>query len=255
MLVILSPAKTIDFSRKINWDYTTTPVFIKHAEELAKYLKKYKQIDLSSLMGISAKLADLNFERYLKWNKNHTTENARQAVFAFNGDVYEGLEADKLSEKSLAFIGKNVRILSGLYGILRPFDLIMEYRLEMGTKLETKKGSDLYNFWGNKITKVILNDIEGSDGDKVLINLASNEYFKAVETKKFKYPIITPVFKEYKDGELQFISFFAKKARGLMTRFMANENITSAEQIKMFDLDRYRFEPELSTRNQFVFIR
>jgi uncharacterized protein len=255
MLILLSPAKTIDFSKNFIWNVTSIPYFIKEAEELVKELKKCKPIDLSSLMGISAKLADLNYERYLKWNKWHTRENAKQAVFAFNGDVYEGLNVKDLSEESLMFIDKNVRILSGLYGVLKPFDLMMEYRLELGTKLVTKKGTDLYQFWGDKLTKNILKAVEESSGEKILINLASNEYFKVIKPRKIKYPIITPVFKEYKDGELQFISFFAKKARGLMTRFIASENITNSEDVKMFNLERYRFDQGLSTTDQWVFIR
>jgi cytoplasmic iron level regulating protein YaaA (DUF328/UPF0246 family) len=255
MLTVLSPAKTLDFSkisRKIDF---SVPVFIKEAEVLISILRKFNATDISSLMGISAKLSDLNFERFLKWNKDHTLQNSKQAVFAFNGDVYDGLDVQTISQERLAFLNRNTRILSGLYGVLKPLDIIQGYRLEMGIKLNNSKGSNLYDYWGNEIAQNINNSIEESDGEKVLINLASNEYYKAIKTKMLKYPVITPVFKEYKEGELKMISFFAKKARGLMARFIATENITKSLQIKMFNIAGYSYNEELSSENQWFFIR
>jgi len=255
MLTVLSPAKTLDFSTNFQLNNLTEPVFVKEAATLVKELRKLKPVDLSSLMGISAKLADLNFERYIKWGENHQPAYTKPAVLAFKGDVYVGLDASNLNGAQLDFVNKNVRILSGLYGILKPYDLIREYRLEMGSKLKNSKGGDLYKFWGNKISKQINEAIENSDGEKVLINLASNEYFKSVDLKALKYPVITPVFKEMKDDNYKIISFFAKKARGLMTRYMAVENITKAEQIKSFNYERYTFNEELSKKNEWVFTR
>jgi cytoplasmic iron level regulating protein YaaA (DUF328/UPF0246 family) len=255
MLIVLSPAKKLDFSKKFALEEYSIPVFRNEAQELVNILKKIKPEDLSSLMGISAKLADLNYERFLKWTKDHNINNSKQAILAFNGDVYEGLDASTLNTDSLNFINKNVRILSGLYGILRPFDPIMEYRLEMGTKLSNSRGNDLYQFWGDKITQQINKAIEESDSEKVLINLASTEYFKAIKPGLLQYPVITPIFKEYKDDDYQFVSFFAKKARGLMARFAAEQKCTNAEQLKMFNLEKYAFSQELSFQNQWVFTR
>jgi uncharacterized protein len=255
MLTVLSPAKTLDFSiitKKID---SSIPVFIQEAESLIKILRKFEPVEISSLMGISAKLSDLNFERYLKWKKDHQIQNSKQAVFAFKGEVYNGLDIQSLSLKNIRFLNKNLRILSGLYGVLKPFDIIQEYRLEMGIKLYNSKGQNLYDFWGNKITQNMNKAVEESDGEKVLINLASNEYFKALKTKILKYPVINPVFKEYKEGELKMITLYAKKARGLMARFIASENITKSQQLKMFNLGGYLFNNELSTTNQWAFTR
>lgn len=255
MLIVLSPAKTINFSRKLPLEEYTVPVFIDQASELVKILKNHKPGELSSLMGISARLADLNYERFIKWNKLHKPDNARHAIGAYDGDVYDGLEVDTLSTDNLKFINKNVRIFSGLYGILKPFDLIMEYRLEMGTRLTNDRGSNLYQFWDKKINQQINKAIEESDGEKVLINLASAEYFKSIISASLKYPVITPVFKEYKDGAYKFIGFLAKKARGMMTRFAAIEKITKPEELKSFTLGGYAFDPEMSSKDQWVFTR
>lgn len=255
MLTVLSPAKTLDFSADYQLNNSSEPAFINEAATLVKELRKLKPEKLSSLMGISAKLADLNFERYLKWEKNHQPAYTKPAVLAFKGDVYIGLDAMGLNSEQLDFVNENVRILSGLYGILKPYDLIREYRLEMGSKLKNPKGGDLYKFWGNKIAKQINEVIKNSDGEKVLINLASNEYFKSVDLKALNYPVITPVFKELKDDNYKVISFFAKKARGLMTRYMALENITNAEQLKSFNYERYTFNEGLSKKNEWVFTR
>ncbi|MDF1549486.1 MAG: peroxide stress protein YaaA [Bacteroidales bacterium] len=255
MLIVLSPAKTLDFTKTIHIKEHSEPVFINEAEMLVNKLQKLKPADLSSLMSISAKLADLNFERFIKWEKNHSQEHTKPSVFAFKGDVYVGLDVDSLSEENLNFLNRNTRILSGLYGILKPFDLIREYRLEMGAKLKNPKGADLYKFWGNKITKQVNEAIAASDGEKVLINLASNEYFKSIDKKELKFPVITPVFKEFKDDGYKIVSFFAKKARGMMTRYIARENIQKAEDIKSFNLDGYVFNQELSKAKEWVFTR
>jgi cytoplasmic iron level regulating protein YaaA (DUF328/UPF0246 family) len=206
-------------------------------------------------MGISAKLADLNFERFLKWNIDHQAENSKPSIFAYMGDVYDGIDTESLSLEKLKFINENVRILSGLYGVLKPFDLIQEYRLEMGTKLNIHNGKDLYKFWTNKITRTIIMAINESKGEKVLINLASNEYFKSIKLASLKCPVITPVFMEYKDNGYQIVSFYAKKARGMMTRFIAVENILNPEHIKMFNYGGYSFNQDLTTGNRWVFTR
>jgi len=255
MLVLLSPAKTLDFSEiKGKFDFSI-PEFINEADKLVQILRKLDSLDLSALMGISAKLADLNFGRLLKWDKNHTSQNSKQSVFAFNGDVYEGLDVSSIPKDNIDFLNKNVRILSGLYGILKPSDIIHEYRLEMGTKLKNSKGKDLYHFWDNKIVQSTNKAIKESDGEKVLINLASNEYFKAIDPKILKYPVISPVFKDYKDDGFQFISFFAKKARGMMTRFIALEKIDNSEQLKLFKFGGYSYNDQLTSGNQWVFTR
>ncbi len=255
MLIVLSPAKTLDFSNINSVNEHSLPVFMEEATKLVKIIKKYKPSKLSSLMGISAKLADLNYERFLKWDSNHIIPEAKEAVFAFKGDVYIGLGAQSLSEQNLDYLNLNLRILSGLYGVLKPFDLIREYRLEMGTALPNNRGSDLYKFWGNRISKQINQDIEQSSGEKVLINLASNEYFKSVTVKDIEYRIITPVFKEYKDNDYKIVSFFAKKARGLMTRYIAINNITSSDDIKRFNLERYTYNESISKPDEWVFTR
>jgi cytoplasmic iron level regulating protein YaaA (DUF328/UPF0246 family) len=255
MLIVLSPAKSLDFSQVNRNTERYEPIFVKEAATLIKGLRKLKASELSSLMNISAKLADLNFERFLKWDPDHSNDETKQAVLAFKGDVYIGLDAGSLSDDHLRYVNKNVRILSGLYGILRPFDSIHEYRLEMGTKLENSKGKDLYSFWGTKIASEVNKAIEQSDGEKVLINLASNEYFKSIDQKTLKYPIITPVFKDFKDDKYKVISFFAKKARGMMTRYVAENNITEPEKIKTFNYGNYSFNEELTKGNEWVFTR
>ncbi|MFN8259229.1 MAG: peroxide stress protein YaaA [Bacteroidales bacterium] len=255
MLIVLSPAKTLDFESDYHLVDFSFPIFIKEAEKLIKLLRRYKPGELSGLMDISAKLADLNFERYLKWTTKHELPLAKPSVFAFKGDVYIGLDALNLTSNQLNFLNKNVRILSGLYGILKPFDLINAYRLEMGTPLKNTKGKDLYSFWSNLITGQIIKDIDQSDGEKVLINLASNEYFQSVKRNKIKFRIITPSFKEFKDNEYRFISFNAKKARGLMTRFITTEKIENPEEIKHFNLEGYRFNEDLSKGDHWLFTR
>jgi len=205
-------------------------------------------------MGISPKLAQLNFERFINWQLPFSTDNAKQALLAFKGDVYTGLDAYSLNEDELQTAQNDLRILSGLYGVLKPLDLIQAYRLEMGKKLQTKKGNNLYEFWGDKITKEINKSLIAKN-DKYLINLASNEYFKAVVKKKVKAEIITPVFKDFKNGQYKVISFFAKKARGLMTRFIIQNKITDPEHLKAFNSEGYNFNPQLSKNTELVFTR
>ena len=255
MIVILSPAKTLDFESVYPEVDCSVPDFISEAQKLIKILRKYKPEDLSALMGISAKLADLNYERFVKWTPEHILPVSKPAVFAFNGDVYTGLAATELESVQLSWLHQNVRILSGLYGLLKPFDLINPYRLEMGTPLKNPKGKDLYSFWSNLVTRQIVNDLNQSSGEKILINLASNEYFRSISTQKKQFKVITPSFKEFKDNELKFISFNAKKARGLMTRFMATEKIDKSESIKGFNLEGYRYNPDLSDESNWLFTR
>lgn len=255
MLLILSPAKSINFSFEYSDINGTEPEFIKEASVLVKELRKFNQEELSDLMKISAKLADLNFERFLKWDKEHNNEYSKPAILAFKGDVYIGLDAHNLNIQQLNFLNNNLRILSGLYGVLRPFDLLREYRLEMGSKLENPKGNNLYKFWGDKIVNHINNAISASDGEKVLINLASNEYYKSINQKKLKFPIVTPVFKELKDDKYKVVSLFAKKARGMMTRYIAENKITNVEEIKTFNSANYSFNQDLSSEKEWVFTR
>lgn len=255
MLIVLSPAKSLDLSYNSDIKKTTKPVFLIEAEVLIEELRKYKQEDLSSLMNISAKLAELNFERFIKWNLPFTSQNAKPAIYAFKGDVYQGLEAKSLKESEIRFANKHLRILSGLYGILKPFDLIQEYRLEMGTKLGNPCGKNLYEFWGNKITEELNEAIKKSSGEKKMINLASNEYFKSIQSKNLDYDVIKPVFKEFKNGQYKIVSFFAKKARGLMSRFIFQNSINKAEDIKAFDLANYHFNSDLSKEKEWVFTR
>ena len=255
MLIVLSPAKSLDFSQEDRKTNVSRPVFVNEAAELVNELRKLNASELSALMKISAKLADLNFERFIKWDKRHDADETKQAILAFKGDVYVGLDAYSLSDNHLEHVNRNIRILSGLYGVLKPFDLVREYRLEMGTRLENSKGKGLYKFWGTKIALEINKSVEQSDGEKVLINLASNEYFKSIDQKELKFPIITPVFKDFKEDKYKVISFFAKKARGMMTRYIAENNITAPENIKTFNYGNYSFNEELTKENEWVFTR
>ena len=253
MLVILSPAKSLDFETKPVTEKYSQPSFLKEARKINRELKKLSPKDLSALMDISDSLGELNFRRNKKWKTPFTPENAKQAVLAFTGDVYQGLEAWKFSEEEMEVAQEKLRILSGLYGLLKPLDLIQAYRLEMGTRFAVNGSEDLYGFWQDKITKTINKEIKQAGGP--LINLASNEYFKAVDTKKVKAEIISPAFKDLKDGEYKIISFFAKKARGLMSRFIIQNNISNPEDLKAFDLEGYYFNNNLSKGKDWVFTR
>ena len=254
MKIIISPAKSLDFETELPTPTFTKPAFIKQSKEVHKVLKTLKPEDLSNLMDISANLADLNWQR----NKERTykltelNDTVRQAVFAFNGDVYTGLNAYTLTEKEIDYLQNNLNILSGLYGLLKPLDAIEPYRLEMGIKLPIADKKDLYDFWKETVTATLNKGFKKGD---VLVNLASNEYFSVVDKKTLKAKIITPEFKDYKDGKLKMISFFAKKARGLMVRYMAENNITNVEDIKQFNVEGYGFDANLSTDTKWVFTR
>jgi hypothetical protein len=254
MLIVISPAKTLDFETQVKTAIHSEAGFTKDAEQLIKILRKLKVDEIADFMGISPKLAQLNFERFHQWHLPFTTNNAKQALLAFKGDVYTGIDADSLSDQDFDIAQQQLRILSGLYGVLKPMDLIQAYRLEMGKKLENKRGKDLYEFWGDKITKSINTDIKES-GYQHLINLASNEYFKSIQKSGIEAEIITPAFKDLKNGQYKMISFFAKKARGLMTRFIIQNKITNPEELKAFDMDGYLYNPKLSKANSPVFTR
>ncbi|HKJ06493.1 MAG TPA: peroxide stress protein YaaA [Flavobacteriaceae bacterium] len=252
MKIVVSPAKTLDFETELPTKKYTQSVFLDEAEKLNEVLQKKSPKQLGSLMNISEKLSELNWQRNQDWNLPFSLKNARQAIFAFKGDVYQGIDAYTIPVKKLDQLQNQLRILSGQYGLLKPLDLMQPYRLEMGTKLKVNKAKDLYEFWGNKITKSLNKELEK---DEVLINLASNEYFKAIDKKTLNAPIITPVFKDYKNGKLKIISFYAKKARGLMVRYIIDNNIKKPEDIKGFDYDGYAFDANLSTDKNWMFTR
>jgi len=252
MIAILSPAKRMEITGNI--PEFTLPTFLSDAGLLMKELKSYNSANLQKLMGISPKLADLNFDRNQKFQNGHSEKVASQAIFAFKGDVYVGLDASSLDPSDIDFAQQHLRILSGLYGILRPLDLIQAYRLEMGTKLKNPRGNTLYEFWKNILTDYLNKDIQNSKSD-ILVNLASDEYYKVLNKNKIKAEIIKIVFKEYKGDKLKFISFNAKKARGLMSRYIIKNKINDKESLKGFDSAGYYFDDKLSTENELWFIR
>jgi cytoplasmic iron level regulating protein YaaA (DUF328/UPF0246 family) len=254
MLIVISPAKSLDFETPSKLPNFTIPELLNESEKLVGRLKTMSPKQLSVLMGISADLGELNFKRYQEWHLPFTTENAKQAILGFNGDVYQGLNAVTLAEEKLELAQSKVRILSGLYGVLRPLDIIQPYRLEMGTKLKYYKSKDLYAFWNPLITKKI-NAALAEQGSKVLVNLASVEYFKSIDKKKLKAEIVTPDFKELKNGNYIMISFFAKRARGLMTRFILENNITEPSDLLAFEAEGYSFNSRLSKPGNLVFTR
>ena len=254
MLILISPAKSLDFETQSTSQNYSEARFLKESDALIKQLRKLSTDEIADFMGISPKLSQLNFERFVNWQLPFNMENAKQAILAFTGDVYTGIDASTLNETELQTAQTDLRILSGLYGVLKPLDLIQAYRLEMGKKLQTPKGKNLYEFWGDKITNEINKTLKEKE-DKYLINLASNEYFKSVNKKKVKAEIITPVFKDLKNGQYKVISFFAKKARGLMTRFIIQNQITDPEYLKAFNSDGYVFNPHLSKNQELVFTR
>ena len=253
MLMIISPAKTLDYESPLATETHTQPDFLDDACELIDQLKELEPHQVSNLMSISDKLGQLNAERFQCWHTPFTPDNARQAVLAFKGDVYTGLDAESFSNEDFSFAQKHLRILSGLYGLLKPLDLMQPYRLEMGTRFENTRGKDLYAFWGSKITEA-LNQLLASD-DKVLVNLASNEYFKSVQKKHLDARLVTPQFKDWKNGQYKMISFYAKKARGLMCRYAIQNRITQADDLKGFNLDGYYFSEDQSDNNNWVFLR
>ncbi len=253
MIAVLSPAKTLDLQNEERLAYTL-PRFKKESQELAGILKNLSQKELQKLMQISAKLTDLNFDRYQKFRKKETLTNAKQAIWAFKGDVYLGLKAEELNDKQILFAQDHIRILSGLYGILRPLDLMQPYRLEMGTKLENTQGKDLYAFWQDKISKSLTKELK-QFSENVIVNLASKEYFKSISNTGLKAEVLNIDFREYKGDELKFISFNAKKARGLMARYMIDEQIKKPELLKGFNYEGYAFDQNISTQNTWFFTR
>ena len=254
MLIVVSPAKTLDFESTPVTATHTQPDFLEHSATLITTLRQLSALDLAELMKISMSLAELNFERYYQWCPPFGPDNAKQAALAFKGDVYTGLDAQSLDEADLAFAQQHLRILSGLYGLLRPLDLIQAYRLEMGTRLKNPRGNNLYQFWGDIITDAINTQLR-AQGDDILVNLASNEYFRAVQAKRLAGRIITPEFKELKDDGYRMIGFYAKRARGMMSRFVIRERLTDVEGLKDFGAGGYHYNPQLSGPTNWVFTR
>ncbi len=254
MIILISPAKTLDFETLSCTKKATTPDFLADSTELIHQLRDLSPADVSGLMSISDKLGLLNFDRFQAWNTPFTADNAKQAALAFKGDVYTGLNAETFSAKDFTFAQKHLRILSGLYGLLRPLDYIQPYRLEMGTRFSNKRGTNLYQFWGDDVTNAINTALKKQKGDTI-INLASNEYFKVVNKKILAADIITPAFKDWKNGQYKMISFFAKKARGLMSAYIIKHQITNPEDIKKFDSEDYKFDKKLSSERDWVFTR
>ena len=254
MLLVISPAKTLDFETLSHSSLTSHADYLTEAQGLIDVLAPMPPQDIAQLMKLSDKLAALNTARYGSWQTPFTLDNAKQAILAFKGDVYTGLEAETLTDVQLNFSQSHLRILSGLYGLLRPLDLMQAYRLEMGTKLATPKGKDLYAYWGNTITEG-LNTMLIQQTSPVLVNLASNEYFKSVATKQLAGRLLTPVFKDRKNGQYKIISFFAKRARGMMARYIIENELTEVEDIKAFNQSGYYYSAEQSTEDQWVFLR
>ena len=255
MLAILSPAKTLDFDSPLTTDQHSAPEFTKESKALIKTLRQLEPSDIGSLMGISDKLATLNHDRYAHWSaKFDDASGARASLLAFKGDVYLGLDAQTLSKRDFTWAQKRLRVLSGLYGLLRPLDRIHPYRLEMGTALRNIAGKDLYEFWGGKVTQA-LNEALSGQRSKVLINLASNEYYKVVQAQNIDGRIVTINFKEWRRDAYRFVSFSAKKARGLMARYMIDQRAEKADDLKAFDVEGYAFNEELSSRDEWIFTR
>lgn len=254
MLAIISPAKTLDFETKIDGFTFSQPELTTYSQQLIEICKQLSPAEVGSLMSISDKLAALNVARFTEWQVEHTEKNSKAAIFAFKGDVYTGLEAETLSQAEIEYAQSHLRMLSGLYGLLKPLDLMQPYRLEMGTKLANSQGKDLYAFWGNVITECLQQAIN-EQGDNILVNLASDEYFSAVKPSQLNAQIIKPVFLDEKNGKFKVISFYAKKARGMMVRFMLQTQPTSVKQLKDFNYGGYWFDEEASTATELVFKR
>jgi len=252
MKILISPSKTLSFDSEVNCKFKSESRLIDETKILHKILLNYSSEDLKGLMSVSDKIAELNYNRFKNWEDPTLSNNSRQAVYAFKGDVYSGLDADTIEEDKFDYLQNSLRILSGYYGLLRPFDQILPYRLEMGTKLENENGNNLYKFWGDKITDVLNEDINEDD---IIVNLASDEYFKSINKDKIKSKVITPVFKEFKNGTYKVIAIYAKKARGLMSRFLIERKSTSVDDIKLFNVDSYSFDSALSNNQELVFTR
>lgn len=254
MLILISPAKTLDYQSPLATERYTQPALLAHSQQLIKTARTLSAPQIKKLMGISDKLADLNATRFHDWQPDFTPENARQALLAFKGDVYTGLQAETFSDADFDFAQRHLRMLSGLYGVLRPLDLMQPYRLEMGIRFENERGKDLYQFWGDIITDT-LNEALTEQGDEIVVNLASDEYFRAVKPKKLNARIIKPVFLDEKNGTFKVISFYAKKARGLMSRYIIEQRLTKPEQLTGFDREGYFFDEAASTPDELVFKR
>lgn len=254
MLIVISPAKTLDYESPLPSRKFSQPQFLEESGKLIKVLRRLAPDDVQDLMHISTKLAELNVSRYLNWEQPFSPKNARPAIFAFKGDVYAGIEAQQYDASDLDFAQKHLRILSGLYGVLRPLDLIQPYRLEMGIGLKNSKGSSLYDFWGEQLGTAIAQALKAQK-DKLLINLASNEYFKAIKGKTGDAEIITPVFKDFKNGQYKVISFFAKKARGLMSSYIIKNQIKDIAGLEKFKAEGYRYSKKDSSEKELVFLR
>jgi cytoplasmic iron level regulating protein YaaA (DUF328/UPF0246 family) len=253
MILVISPSKTLDFSGKSKGEHTI-PDFLENSIELLKVLCKLTVSEIAELMDLSEKLAVLNYRRYHDFSIPFTLKNSRQAIYAFKGDVYEGLDAEAFTQEDIKYAQSHLRIISGLYGLLRPLDLIQPYRLEMGIKLSNQNYKNLYEYWGNKIT-VKLNELLKTGGKNLLVNLASTEYFKVLNPKLFNARLVTPVFKERKNREYKVIPIFAKKARGLMASYIIKHRVENSDGIKQFREDGYGFNPNLSTETELVFTR
>jgi cytoplasmic iron level regulating protein YaaA (DUF328/UPF0246 family) len=252
MKIVISPAKSLNLDKELPTSLFTESSFLKQAETIQKTLKKKKPKQLMELMDISEKLADLNWQRNQDWQLPFKPENARPAIYTFDGEVYTGIDAYSLPAKKIPVLQEKLRILSGLYGVLKPLDLMQAYRLEMGTSMPIGTKKNLYEFWKKTLTDQLNSEL---NKDELFVNLASNEYFSAVDTKKLKVPVITPEFKDYKDGKLKMISFFAKKARGLMVRYIIDTNAESVDDLKGFNYEGYAFDANLSEGNKLVFTR
>jgi len=254
MLFLLSPAKSLDYETPLDGQPHSAPLFVKDSKVLIDVLRTRSPQQIAELMDLSDKLSTLNVARYQAWSTRATEKNARQAALAFDGDVYDGLDARTLGAEDLAWAQDHICILSGLYGVLRPLDLMQPYRLEMGTQIANPGGKDLYAFWGKRIAEY-LNTRLRKDSSPVVVNLASNEYFKAVNTKVLKVPVVECVFQEYKDGQYKIVSFFAKRARGLMARYATVNRLTQVEQLQGFDAEGYAFDANASIPSKLVFRR
>ena len=254
MLIVLSPAKSLDYKTPVMVKSTTLPQFVSESAKLIAELKKLSPQEVANLMGLSDQLAALNVGRYRDWSKKFTEDNSKPAIYAFNGDVYDGFDAKTLNTKALDFAQDHLRILSGLYGVLRPLDLMQAYRLEMGTSFKNIRGKDLYAFWGDRVTQSLKGTL-AEQKQPILLNLASEEYFKVLQPINLDCPVIAPVFQDAKDGKYKIISFYAKRARGLMARYVVDNRISDSEELKGFNLDGYKYFDAESKPGKPVFRR
>lgn len=252
MKIIISPAKSLDFESEVPTSLYTQPRFLEQSNKLAKKLKTLSKNKIGDLMSISKALSQLNYERNQTWETPFTTDNAKQAIYSFTGAVFMGIDVNSLEEEKIPVLQERLRILSGLYGLLKPLDLIQPYRLEMGTRLKVGKTENLYKFWDDILADSLNEELKE---DELLVNLASTEYFKALPKKVLKVPMITPVFKDFKNGQYKTIMTYTKKARGLMVRYIIDNNVNTIEELKGFNIERYRFSEEMSSENNLFFTR